>query len=255
MIRFSSICALFCVMLAIVTCTLSLKSPDAIRGDEKTITVHAGTIGHVYSIDLKGLQFINNREANITIISSPSHQEARVEATYSEDLENYSFNIEFVDNTIIVSMDSQTPHPIKKFDILIYANFNHINVSGTGYALEVDALLLDFVSLYVTGDLRVNLMMPQSEGLVLASAGSSHFSLEGNVETAIIALAGSSVVEAKDLLCDSADVSISGTGKTTLSVYKNLSIDLKGDSILEYIGSPSIISEELEGNSTIAQVN
>ncbi len=250
----SSVCALVCVVLAIVTCTLSSKGPDAIRGEIKTMTLAAGKIDQTYTIDLTSLQFLNNKEARVQIISQPSYQEARVEATYSEDLDNYGFSIQIVEDTISIEMETDFSHPIKKFDISIFANFNHINVGGSGYKLSVDALLIDYISMYVTGDLDIDIEMPDSSEFVLATAGSSNFDLSGNVKNTTIALAGSSVIEATDLLCEKADISISGTGKTAISVSNVLSAVLKGNSLLEYLGNPEITEQVVEYGSVLAQL-
>ncbi len=252
---FSAFCAVLCITLTTVAYFLFSNAPKAIRGEEKTISIEADGNIDLYSLDLQGFHFVDNTSAAVQLISVPSSEKARVEVTYSEDLDKYGFVVDISNNQITLSMESDAVHPIQSFLVKIYAPLSLVKVNGSGYALTVEGTFANLFSLYVSGDIKTDVSLSGNTNFVLASAGSSIVTVSGSAYNTHIALSGSTSAYAEELVCNSARVSIAGSGKTTLSILDSLSTMLKGDSFLEYWGSPQIIEQDIESTSTLTQIS
>ncbi len=252
---FSGFCALLCMCLTIIAYLLYSNAPRSINGDDKVVSVIAKDSVDMYMIKLEGLQFSDNEHAIVQLVSIPSSQPARIEAIYSEGLDDYGFLASISENTITISMESDTRHPIKTFSVIIYAPLNFVTANGSGYSLVLNEALSKNLSLYVSGDITSNVTLNENTSIDLASAGSSIITLLGYAQSTNIALSGSTSVFAEELVSSKAQVSISGSGEVRLSVLDSLATTLKGASTLSYWGDPQILRQNVEDTSVFTQVD
>ncbi len=252
---FACVCAVICSAMTIITCSLISASPDAIRGDDKSISLVSDKKNVSYSLLIDELQFHENKDIKIHLIPVSTSQVARIEAIYSEDLDEYGFVAKITDTAIMLSMEAEAPHPIKTFNVVIYAPVNHIEANGSGYRLLVDNPISENFSMYLIGDVQTSVSLGNVNQFLLASAGSSLVDITGTSKLTNIAISGSSSVLAEYLVCDYAKVHISGTGTTKVSINDELHAILKGSSLLEYLGNPIVYRDAIDSTSSILQVS
>ncbi len=251
---FACVCAILCFVLTIVTCSIVSSSSDAIRGEDKSLSVVADSRNVSYSLLINELKFHKNQDVKIQLIPVATSQEARIEALYSEELDEYGFFAKIINSNISIGMTSEVSHPIKTFNVVIYAPVHHIEASGSGYRLLIDKPLSKQFSLYLIGDISTTLALDDNNYFLLASAGSSLVDITGKSKVTNIAISGNSSVFAEYLVCDYAKVHISGSSLARISVLDELQAMLKKNSTLEYLGNPVVNREAVDTTSTLVQV-
>ncbi len=249
-------CAVLCTILTVITCLLISSMPDTIRGDDKAVSIVSDMDGVIYTLVIDELNFLNsNKNVKIHVIPISPFQETRIEAIYSEELDNYGFVAKIEDDVITLSTDTVLSHPIKTFDVKIFAPIDTIHAGGKGYRLLLDAPLNKTFSTYLTGNIEATLSFSKDTNFILASAGSSTIDISGEAHIAHVALSGSSVIYGEYLVCNSADIHMSGSGTIQLSVMDNLRATLRGHSVLEYMGSPNIELGILDNTALLTQLS
>ncbi len=253
---FTYICAMLCLVTTIIICTLLIAAPTSIRGADKIIAVDAGQTNVLYNLVIDNLHFSGNN-ANVVVHVVPilPTQEARIEAVYSEGLDEYNFSAQIHDNEIRLSMEAEKGRAIKTFDVTVYAPINVISASGNGYRLVVDTPIVNNFSLFLSGNIQTTTSFNSDTDFLIASAGSSVVDVAGEARVARIAISGNSSVLGEYLVCDSAHVAISGTGNASLSIKNEMDVTLHGDSSLEYMGSPKIINQYVDEGSILKQTS
>ncbi len=252
---FSAVCAVICIGTTIIVYSLFSNAPKVIRGDDKILSLSAQEINPSYTIEIKNINFTNTSNARIKLVSIPSNQSARVDAIYSEDLDSYAFVVDMTNDHISLSMESDDIHPIQTFDVTIYAPISFVKVDGSGYSVSADVALTQNFSLYISGEVTVNVSLSDALGFTLASAGSSFVEVSGKAKNSIIGISGSGLVDAGQFVSDSATVRISGSGNTGLAVKHHLDVVLKGSSSLSYWGNPELGMKNIDKEAQFVQVS
>ncbi|MDD2595346.1 MAG: DUF2807 domain-containing protein [Bacteroidales bacterium] len=108
------------------------------------------------------------------------------------------------------------------------------------------------MSIVLTGGSIVRANNLNLDNLNLTISGGGGASLKGYAENGVLNCSGGSGVRDYDLTIDNLTISMSGGGNSFLTIrYSILSANLSGGSILNYKGSPTIISTNVTGGSKI----
>jgi len=114
----------------------------------------------------------------------------------------------------------------------------------TIYAPELDSLDLDgAVSAEVTGF--------DGGDFSLTADGATHVELDGNVECFIAEVNGASSIDGTDFSTECADITANGASEIELAVRESLTLALDGASSLRVRGQPRIVSQRVEGASSL----
>ncbi len=252
---FSIFCAVLCTVSTLIVCIFTMSNPDPIRGEDVPFVLEAVEGNTEYGLTIEGLHFINSTpEIRITVVPTDMSVPARVEALYSEDLHKYNFSISIIDEEIKISMDSDYAHPIKTLDIHVYANVHTVISNGRGFSLAVDTGIMEAFNMYVTGTISADVSLPKTSAVSFVIAGDSTMQLSGLSDVANINIAGNVNIYGMKFVTESAVVSATGTSTVALSVSRNISASLKGQSSLEYFGSPSV-NETVDSESKVVQIS
>ena len=87
--------------------------------------------------------------------------------------------------------------------------------------------------------------------VVFDVSGASFVTLEGSAEDMSLGASGASTVDLSDLTLENAWFDLSGASQVTVNAGGQLSGDLSGASLLEYLGNPTIGNFTSSGTSTI----
>jgi hypothetical protein len=141
--------------------------------------------------------------------------------------------------------------PIKIY--ISSAMFNTIRLSGSVNLYSETPIVTDVFDISVSGSGNIDVAVVANT--VRASiSGSGKMWFEGTAITTEYTVSGSGDIYAFDLLSETADINISGSGKTEVSVEEFLKARISGSGSVYYRGFPSVDSR-ISGSGKVIRVN
>jgi len=142
--------------------------------------------------------------------------------------------------------------PVKIF--ITVPELYKVSLSGSGEILGETPIVTDGkLTLRISGSGRIDLEAEADE-MDVSISGSGDIYLAGYTDYLDCSISGSGGIFAYEMLAKSADVHISGSGDTRVSVEEYLEASISGSGSVFYKGSPSVDSH-ISGSGTIKKVN
>lgn len=140
--------------------------------------------------------------------------------------------------------------PIKVF--ISSALFNTIRLSGMVNLYGETLIVTDVldVSMSGTGEVDIRVSANTVKGSI---SGTGNMWFEGTALDEVFTISGNGDVRAFGLLCETADISISGSGNVEIDVADHLKARISGNGDIFYRGSPRIDSH-ISGSGRLIQV-
>lgn len=249
----AAFCLLLCAFL-LVGCGFDMNSidrfvkdvtPKDVRGEIKELSVTPLDGREARKLDFENISFTNTENAKIKIVPS---DETRVEATYSEKMDEHGFSVKILEGEVRISTPRSSNFIADIFEITVYANINEIEVSG-GITIEMDAKeSKGEIDIDIEGAASAYIYNISVREMNIDVAGAASITLSGNAERVETELNGAGTIDAKSLVCKNAEIGISGAGTAEVSVTDVLMADLDGVGTLKYYGDPAV--KNLSGGLT-----
>lgn len=204
--------------------------------------------GDISCIRFENLNFINEENTDITLIYSET---ASVDCTYSKELDEYKFGVKEDNGDLIISTEREYRFRTDDFRLTIYAPFETIEEEGS-LSVNVTAGKSENLILKISGAAIFKVTDMDVGTFSLELAGAGDISAEGKADEANIELSGAGNINAKKLVCSSADITLSGAGNISLSVTDKLDATINGLGNIEYYGSPEV-SKVINGLGRISE--
>ena len=138
-------------------------------------------------------------------------------------------------------------------DLKIYVHMpviNSINLQGTGSITSSTPLVHPLVVTNgSSGSIDLNCSISQ---IITNITGPGKIILHGEADGCRHLISGSGGLDAFDLKCAEAEISLSGSGTCTVYVTQGLKVDLAGSGSVRYMGSPVLVSN-ITGSGTITR--
>lgn len=147
---------------------------------------------------------------------------------------------------------------VKRFEpIKIYIttqDLSEIRISGSGNVYNETPIVTDELSVKISGSGNVDLHGIDTPRMMARISGSGKVYLSGFCANQSLQISGSGDIYAFDLLSETADVSISGSGKTELTATDYLHAEISGSGNVYYKGHPDVESH-ISGSGGIYSAN
>lgn len=127
-----------------------------------------------------------------------------------------------------------------------------LSVSGSG-KMELNVTAGD-LKLDVSGSGRMDLQV-RAASLDQHISGSGSITLSGEAETADLNISGSGKLEASDLNVKSYNISISGSGRSSISVSDAITASISGSGSVYYKGSPDKVISRVSGSGRVKKTD
>ncbi len=242
-------CFILCTFL-LVGCSFDMSGvgnvvdavkPTKLIGELETKTFLPSNGFAATKLNFENISFTNTESAKIFIVPS---EETKVEATYPSDMENHNFRVYFREGEIEISVPKQTNFVAEKFEITVFANIEEIEIFG-GIELEMDAAKSKKIDIDIKGGAKVYAFNVAADYMKINVEGAASMNLFGSTRALELELAGAGAIDAKSLVCEKAEVKISGAGSAEISVTDELLSDIGGVGSLAYYGDP--VLENISG--------
>lgn len=172
---------------------------------------------------------------------------ATVRAQGSRDTLNQLI-VEVSDGVLFIESFGYDSH-----DLIVHLSIHELReLVSEGGIVVADSLKVDDLTLEGKGASSFRLQRLEADELQILGSGSTEFSLSGHVNRQVIVLAGSGDYRARDLLSQSVEASVFGTGIITLAVAEMLDVRVSGAARVSYVGSP-YVSQEISGAGAVNQ--
>lgn len=172
---------------------------------------------------------------------------ATVRAQGSRDTLNQLI-VEVSDGVLFIESFGYDSH-----DLIVHLSIRELReLVSEGGIVVADSLKVDDLTLEGKGASSFRLQRLEADELQILGSGSTEFSLSGHVNRQVIVLAGSGDYRARDLLSQSVEASVFGTGSITLAVAEMLDVRVSGPARVSYVGSP-YVSQEISGAGAVNQ--
>jgi hypothetical protein len=126
-------------------------------------------------------------------------------------------------------------------------------ISGSG-SMMIATLEAQRVAseIHGSGDLAIDRVAATQ--LTCDVSGSGNIRLAGRADEAHLHISGSGDVNAADLQCRWADVSIAGSGDASVHAIERLSGDIRGSGSLRYRGEPGVRQTNVRGSGSVSRI-
>lgn len=133
------------------------------------------------------------------------------------------------------------------------AMFNNIRLSGSANLYAETPIVTDVFDVSISGSGNIDVAVVANS--VRASiSGSGKIWIEGTALTEVFTVSGSGDIYSYDLLSDTSDISISGSGNAEVSVATFMKARISGSGSIYYMGYPTIDSR-ISGSGNIVHAN
>lgn len=204
--------------------------------------------GDISCIRFENLNFINEENTDITLIYS---ENASVDCTYSKELDEYEFEIKEDNGDLIIATEREYKFRTDDFRLTIYAPFDTVEDEGS-LSVKITAGRSEKLTLKISGAAIFKVTDMDVGTFSLELAGAGDILAEGKAERANIDLSGAGNINAKKLVCSSADITLNGAGNISLSVTDKLNAIINGLGNIEYYGSPEV-AKKISGLGRITE--
>lgn len=185
-------------------------------------------------------------------VSQDSISSVKIEA--DENLMEY---IEIENNGDVLDISTRGGYNLRpRTGIRIYVtapSFHMLSVSGSGELktqTKISSVKDVDVSVTGSGDLILNIDAP---GIKSNITGSGNLTIDGGTRNFYTEVTGSGEVHAFDLLSESTDVKIAGSGDVEVFASKQLKISISGSGDVKYKGNPSV-SQSIAGSGNVRKL-
>lgn len=162
-------------------------------------------------------------------------------------------NTEVVNGKLIIDLKSWRDHlQPQKLPIrceITMKDINGIAISGSA-TLLVDGIRTEQLHLMVSGSVKGELNRLQATDFKATIPGSCRIEVAGEAITHEVHISGSAKLKEEKLICQTADVRISGSAEVDLSVTMSLTIGISGSGTVRYRGNPAI-SQRISGTGEV----
>ncbi len=200
--------------------------------------------------DFKGVSVAGNMQV---VLVPGSVYNVRVEA--DENLLPYIETEKEGDVLVIAPQKGYNLRP--RTDMKIYVTapvINEVEVVGSGKVESQGRLTADRrlkTDVTGSGDVKLEVDAPEVAAEI---TGSGNISLSGNTRKFRAEITGSGDLMGFDLLSETTDVEISGSGNAQVFASKQLGIDIHGSGNVDYKGSPGSINQDVAGSGKVRKV-
>lgn len=160
--------------------------------------------------------------------------------------------IESDGKTLTISMKNNTSlRNTKKIKILVpVEEISAISLNGSGRVESKNMLKTPSLNLSISGSGDINADVAANI-LKVQLHGSGNIKLSGNAKDAEVKTTGSGNFEGKDLIAENAEVSISGSGDSTIHAKNTLNATILGSGSIFYMGNPDANKVKVRGSGKV----
>ena len=133
------------------------------------------------------------------------------------------------------------------------AMYNTIMLSGSVNLYSETAIVTDDFNVSISGSGNVDVAV-FANTVNVSISGSGTAWLEGETINEYLTVSGSGDIYSYGLLCETADINISGSGNTEVSVIEYLNAGISGSGSIYYTGYPSV-DTHISGSGNVIHVN
>ncbi len=217
-------------LIAITTFSCNVKMNKRIKGNGN-VTTQTRTVDEVTRIKVRG-------GINVELVPGTSTS-VRVEA--DENLQRYIIT-DNEDGWLVVKtrdhVNLKSDNPIKVYVSADMINTINIagsgNVQGKGKFTGANKLEIDVAG---SGDVNMNVNTPR---VIVDIAGSGNVILSGETKDARINIAGSGNYDAEELMTETTDIDIAGSGDAKVHADVSLKADVFGSGNIYYRGKANV---------------
>jgi hypothetical protein len=109
-----------------------------------------------------------------------------------------------------------------------------------------------FSGVTIRGSANVTVTGIDTDTFSVTVAGSGNVDLAGSADSLDISIPGSGRIDAEDLTVRSADISINGSGSAAVNTSDELDVTINGSGSVTYLGSPTNVSQSINGSGSVA---
>jgi hypothetical protein len=128
-----------------------------------------------------------------------------------------------------------------------------LSVSGSGHMEAADTLVSEDLVFRISGSGSLEAAI-RSDEMKASVSGAGDLFLSGNAHRVDANISGSGKIKAFDLSCEQADMSISGSGDSYITVREELAATVSGSGRIRYRGSPRL-DIRVSGSGSVRQDN
>lgn len=179
-------------------------------------------------------------------ISQGSQESLKIEA--DEDMITHVIT-EVKDGTLRIFTKGKSGH-VKTLKVyLTFKNLDGISSSGSLVMTGKGTMKFDKLDLDLSGSADIDLQV-EADLIHTDMSGSSDIGLSGNVTKMTVAISGAGNLEASDLMVQTFDIEISGSGDANINVARELDVEISGSGAVVYKGNPNI-KKSISGSGSI----
>ena len=148
-------------------------------------------------------------------------------------------------------------HCVRDFDnLVIYItmpDIRSLSISGTGSITSKNILLVNDINLSISGTGKIDAGI-EADDIFSRISGTGDLFLEGKANNLEHTISGVGDLQAFKLLTRSADIRVSGTGDSEVTVSDNLKVRISGSGDVYYRGKPQI-EVSVSGSGRLVNAN
>jgi len=137
---------------------------------------------------------------------------------------------------------------------LTVVDLNRIDINSAGQ-LFVKELKTDNFVLVVGGAGDISIIDLDAESLDVTLSGAGSIDASGKVDSLDVTISGFGELNASDLETGHADVTINGSGNTTLWTTDELDVSINGAGNVKYYGQPEVVRQSINGAGSVSQLD
>ncbi|UQD56902.1 head GIN domain-containing protein [Flavobacterium sp. K5-23] len=215
---------------------------DRIKGNGKMITEQRNTTSYD-EINVSGfldVELVSGKEGNISI-----YGEENIVSYIKIEVKGSALKI-YTDKNISISTG-------KKLVITVpFESINSISLTGSGGIVSKNTIKSAHFATKLTGSGDIKLTVEASKTEASLN-GSGNIILKGNAKDFMSKIAGSGNIEAYAFRVENADVSIAGSGDTSVFCTNNIKARVSGSGNIDYKGNPKTKDTKVNGSGDITQ--
>ncbi len=178
--------------------------------------------------------------------------EGKVEIKTESNLEPYLVTEVQGDKLKIRWKKGTNVRTTKKTTVTVYVEeIDELALAGSGDIVGKSVLKSDDLDVAIAGSGDITIEVETSR-LSAAVSGSGDIQLKGKTGEFDAAVAGSGDIEAYDLICEEADLKISGSGSIKSNVSHDLNARISGSGNIKYKGSPKLEDIKVSGSGNVS---
>lgn len=181
-------------------------------------------------------------------------KEGTIQVTADDNVQEYIL-VESDGNTLTISMKGNTSlRNTKKIKIKVpFENLSELSLSGSGEIEGKDLIKSDLLKLSLSGSGEMQLNL-ETNSIVSELNGSGEMELTGNTKDFQIKATGSGDLDGKKLTSENAQISITGSGSSSINIKNSLTGEIQGSGSIYYGGNPATNDVKVRGSGKVSQM-